>query len=57
MLESFGGDTLSAVLPVDRPAAAADLAEAQLACGDVDAAEAVLRVAGVGRGLAVGTQR
>ena len=56
MLESFGGDTLPAVLPVDRPAAAADLAEAQLACGDADAAEAALRVAGVGRGLAVGTR-
>ena len=44
MLESFGGESLSAVLPVERPAAAADLAEAQLARGDADAAEAVLRV-------------
>ena len=42
MLESFGGAGLAAVLPVDRPAAAADLAEAQLACGDVAAAERAL---------------
>ena len=42
MLESFGGETLSAVLPVDRPAAAADLAEAQLAGGDAAAAERTL---------------
>ena len=42
MLESFGGPSLPAVLPVDRPAAAADLAEAQLACGDVDAAARAL---------------
>ena len=31
-----------AVLPADRAAAAADLAEAQLACGDADAAERTL---------------
>ena len=42
MLESFGGAGLAAVLPVDRPAAAADLVEAQLACGDVAAAERAL---------------
>ena len=42
MLDSFGGPTLTSVLPVERPAAAADLAEAQLAAGDVDAAEATL---------------
>jgi DNA-binding NarL/FixJ family response regulator len=30
------------VLPAQRPAAAADLVEAQLACGDVDAAQATL---------------
>jgi DNA-binding NarL/FixJ family response regulator len=42
MLGSFGGPALPAVLPVERPAAAADLAEAQLAAGDVDAAVATL---------------
>ena len=35
-------DALPAVLPVDRPAATADLVEAHLACGDVDAAEQAL---------------
>ena len=39
LLEAFGGATLEHVLPIDRPAAAADLVEAQLACGDVAAAE------------------
>jgi ATP/maltotriose-dependent transcriptional regulator MalT len=42
MLDSFGGPTLPRVLPADRPAAAADLVEAQLARGDVDAAEQAL---------------
>ena len=42
MLEGMGGDELAAVLPADRPAAAADLVDAQLACGDVAAAEAAL---------------
>jgi len=42
MLESFGGADLGDVLPADRPAAAADLVEAQLARGDVAAAERVL---------------
>jgi DNA-binding NarL/FixJ family response regulator len=42
MLRSFGGGALTAVLPADRPAAAAELAEAQLASGDVDAAEQAL---------------
>ena len=42
MLDSFGGESLSAVLPIDRPAAAVDLAEAQLACGDSGAAERLL---------------
>jgi DNA-binding CsgD family transcriptional regulator len=46
MLDSFGGAGLSAVLPADRPAAAADLAEAQLACGDVEAAGRALSEAG-----------
>ena len=53
MLASFGGEDLPEVLPVDRPAAAAALADAQLACGDAGAAERVLER---GRdGLAVGT--
>jgi ATP/maltotriose-dependent transcriptional regulator MalT len=42
MLASFGGTELSAVLPVDRPAAAADLVEAQLASGDVAGAKQTL---------------
>ena len=42
LLEAFGGLELRALLPADRPAAAADLAAAQLARGDVDAAEAAL---------------
>jgi DNA-binding CsgD family transcriptional regulator len=42
MLGSFGGAALPAVLPADRPAAAADLVEAQLAFGDLDAAEHAL---------------
>jgi len=42
MLQSFGGAELEAVLPVDRPAAAATLVEAQLACGDLAAAEEAL---------------
>ena len=42
MLESFRGPALPAVLPADRPAAAADLAEAQLARGDLEAAERTL---------------
>jgi DNA-binding NarL/FixJ family response regulator len=42
LLEGLGGVELSGVLPVDRPAAAADLAEAQLACGDAAAAEEAL---------------
>ena len=41
-------DALPAVLPVDRPAATADLVEAHLACGDVDAAEQALAAAGPG---------
>ena len=44
MLLSFGGADISAVLPADRPAAAADLAEAQLAAGDLDAAEQALEL-------------
>ena len=39
LLEAFGGPALSDVLAVDRPRAAADLVEAQLAAGDVAAAE------------------
>ena len=45
MLESFGGGSLGALLPADRPAAAADLATAQLAAGDVAAADRTLRLA------------
>ena len=45
MLESFGGGSLEAVLPADRPAAAADLATAQLAAGDAAAADRTLRLA------------
>ena len=39
LLEAFGGASLECVLPIDHPAAAADLVEAQLACGDIAAAE------------------
>jgi DNA-binding NarL/FixJ family response regulator len=39
---AFGGPALTDVLPVDRPRAAADLVEAQLAAGDVAAAETTL---------------
>jgi DNA-binding NarL/FixJ family response regulator len=42
LVEGFGGPQLTQVLPVDRPRAAADLVEAQLAAGDVAAAEATL---------------
>jgi ATP/maltotriose-dependent transcriptional regulator MalT len=42
MLRSFGGTGLSAVMLADRPAAAADLVDAQLAYGDVAGAEETL---------------
>jgi DNA-binding CsgD family transcriptional regulator/tetratricopeptide (TPR) repeat protein len=42
MLEAFGGADLACVLPADRPAAAADLVDAQLAAGDIVAARATL---------------
>ena len=42
LLAAFGGAGLDAVLPVDRPAAAADLVEAQLARGDLAGAEEAL---------------
>jgi DNA-binding CsgD family transcriptional regulator len=42
MLEAFGGAALPGVIPADRPAAAADLIEAQLAAGDVAAAREAL---------------
>ena len=42
MLDGFGGPSLERVLPADRPMAAADLAEAQLARDDPDAAEQAL---------------
>jgi ATP/maltotriose-dependent transcriptional regulator MalT len=42
MRDAFGGAALAAVLPAQRPSAAADLVEAQLACGDIAAAEETL---------------
>jgi ATP/maltotriose-dependent transcriptional regulator MalT len=42
MRDAFGGVELADVLPVQRPFAAADLVEAQLACGDIAAAEETL---------------
>jgi ATP/maltotriose-dependent transcriptional regulator MalT len=39
LLEGLGGEDLPRVLPVDRPAAGAELVEARLACGDVAGAE------------------
>ena len=42
MLHAFGGAELTRILPADRPAAAADLVEAQLARGDLAAAEEAL---------------
>ena len=42
MMNAFGGAELSRALPADRPAAAADLVETQLALGDVAAAERAL---------------
>jgi DNA-binding CsgD family transcriptional regulator len=42
MLEAFGGAAMPLVIPAERPAAAADLVEAQLAAGDVVAAREAL---------------
>jgi ATP/maltotriose-dependent transcriptional regulator MalT len=42
LVDAFGGAALEAVLPAQRPAAAADLVEAQLVCGDLDGAAATL---------------
>ena len=42
LLDAFGGPELARVLPADRPAAAADLIDAQLALGDIAAAQAAL---------------
>ena len=42
MLRAFGGASLPEVLAVERPHAAADLVEAQLACGRLEAAEEAL---------------
>ena len=42
MLRAFGGSSLPEVLAVERPHAAADLVEAQLACGRLEAAEEAL---------------
>jgi DNA-binding NarL/FixJ family response regulator len=55
MLQAFGGPDLTRVLPADRPAAAADLAEAQVTAGDLTAAEEALtcgEVAGARSGSA-----
>jgi DNA-binding NarL/FixJ family response regulator len=53
MLGSFGGPLLAAVVPAERPAAAADLAAAQFQCGDVDAAE---RTVSLGETAALGSR-
>ncbi|MGZ8648269.1 MAG: LuxR C-terminal-related transcriptional regulator, partial [Solirubrobacteraceae bacterium] len=50
MLQAFGGPELPGVLPADRPIAVADLVEAQLACGDVAAAEGALAQGGTAAG-------
>ena len=42
LLDALGGPELAHVLPADRPAAAADLIDAQLALGDIAAAQAAL---------------
>jgi len=54
MAEAFGGAELPRVLPAERPAAAADLVEAQLARGDVAAAEEAL-AAGAAAASCAGT--
>ena len=46
MLAGFGGRELARVLPADRPTAAADLAEAAVAAGDLEAADVALVAAG-----------
>ena len=43
MLEAFGGAAMPRVIPAERPAAAADLVEAQLAAGELAAANETLR--------------
>ena len=43
MLEAFGGAAMPRVIPAERPAAAADLVEAQLAAGEPAAANETLR--------------
>jgi DNA-binding CsgD family transcriptional regulator len=52
MLPAFGGEALAGLLPADRPAAAADLVAAQLARGDLAAAEAALAHGRTAAGLA-----
>ena len=42
MLEAFGGTAMPHVIPAERPAAAADLVEAQLAAGELEAANETL---------------
>jgi ATP/maltotriose-dependent transcriptional regulator MalT len=57
MLASFGGPALPAVPPAERPAAAADLVEAQLAAGDLDGAERTVATADVARAAVIGVAR
>jgi ATP/maltotriose-dependent transcriptional regulator MalT len=49
LLAAFGGEALPRLLPAQRPAAAADLVEARLACGDVDGASRVLATTAISR--------
>src|SRR4051794_9674585 len=52
MLQAFGDRDLTSLVPADRAAAAADLVEAHLAAGDLDAAEDVLARARTARARA-----
>ena len=55
MLEAYGGAAMPRVIPADRPAAAADLVEAQLAAGDLAAARETL-AHGMAAALEAGTR-
>ncbi len=55
LLEAFGGATMPLVVPADRPAAAADLVEAQLAAGDLAAAREALAAVQAGTRWAAAT--
>jgi len=52
MLDAFGGPGMPLVIPSDRPHAAADLVEAQLAAGDLEGARQVVAVADAAAGRA-----